>query len=68
MGGALAHLGEPFVASINGCARCRGEGHNNLVWHPLRYPVEWRDTTIATHWAFCPELGEPILMVATETE
>lgn len=47
--------------NIVGCSRCHGDGHSGLVFEPLRYPVEIKDGPL-THWATCPETGEPILL------
>ena len=48
---------------INGCARCHGEGHD-LVFRQLTHPVEFPgvDIPALTHWAICPDTGEPILL------
>jgi hypothetical protein len=53
---------EPFTSSITGCARCEGEGHENMTWEPLTHPIEDSDGALWTHWAACPTNGEPILM------
>lgn len=58
--------------SIVGCSRCYGEGHADLEFEELTYPVEAKvviegelvDVTM-THWAPCPTNGQPILMVAS---
>lgn len=51
-----------FVNSITGCARCGGDGHEDIRWEPLTFPVEDTDGTQWTHWAPCPTNGEPILL------
>jgi len=52
----------PFTSSIRGCARCDGDGHEDVLWQPLTFPIEDTDGTSWTHWAPCPTNGEPILM------
>lgn len=66
---------ESVIKSIVGCARCHGDGHDDLLFNPFTYPVkagrvERPDKSIvidleATHWALCPTNGEPILMAFT---
>jgi hypothetical protein len=51
------------VQSIVGCARCDGDGHDNLIFEPFTRQVEMGDGSRATHWTMCPTLGEPILLV-----
>ena len=48
---------KPFIMDLIGCARCEGEGHEQIAFQPFTRPVEdyW------THWAMCPALHEPIL-------
>jgi len=53
---------QPFTSDLIGCARCHGEGHENITWQPLTFPVPDTDGTEWTHWAPCPTNGEPILM------
>src|SRR4051812_37308184 len=48
--------------SIKGCARCDGDGHKDLVFKEFANPVELDDGTTFSHFAFCPTLGEPILL------
>jgi hypothetical protein len=69
---ALAHatqeaemLATSFVSSIRGCARCDGDGHEDVTWLPLTHPIEDSDG-VWTHWAPCPTNGQPILMQRTE--
>lgn len=57
--------GEPFTIDLNGCARCDGDGHEQLLFLPLTYPLEvslGEVTVTMTHWAPCPENGEPIML------
>lgn len=62
---------EPITIDLVGCARCHGEGHPELTFVPLTYPVEIprgdmvEYTLTFTHWAPCPNNGEPI-MFATD--
>lgn len=44
-----------------GCARCDGDGHPNITYEPLRFPIKLADGFTATHWAPCPTNGQPIL-------
>lgn len=49
----------------HGCARCGGDGHDNIVFKPLTYPIELKpgaDAYTLTHWAMCPATDEPILL------
>ena len=48
------------VFKVEGCARC-GETHENLIFERLESPVR-----NLTHWAECPNTGQPILMRMTE--
>lgn len=48
----LSHLGN--------CSRCGGE-HRGLIFKPFTRPPEDEDPPI-THFAMCPENGEPILI------
>lgn len=54
-------IGQEFTMSINGCARCWGDGHDDLVWLPLTHMIDC-DGYVATHWCLCPTNGQPILM------
>jgi hypothetical protein len=62
-----------FVPVFN-CARC-GSNHPNKVafWKLTRPVCEWVDQntpgkTVATHFAYCPTTGEPILMISSEPQ
>jgi hypothetical protein len=57
-------IGKTFTSSIRGCARCDGDGHEDLEWKPFTYPIEYGDPDgfVATHWCLCPTNGEPITM------
>lgn len=59
----------PLVFSITGCARCGCDGHDDVMWQPLAYPFDPCSTEpegAFTHWAPCPNNGEPIMMRVTE--
>lgn len=51
-----------ITLDLVGCARCHSDGHLQLVFRALTYPVVEEDGTELTHWAPCPNNGEPILM------
>ena len=57
-------MSEEVEVSINGCARCHGEGHVGLIFQPLTHPVEFPgvDIQALTHWCLCPTTREPILL------
>ena len=55
------------MSYLNGCARCHSDGHADLIFYPLTHPVKSiKGTIIATHWAMCPIVEEPILMTETD--
>jgi hypothetical protein len=56
----------PRTTSINYCARCCGE-HPGVVLHEFTRAVLDGPELVATHWAMCPALQEPILVLITET-
>lgn len=61
------HVLEPIhVERLNGCARCHGEGHDDLTFEPLIHPFEVDEKIIVTHWAPCPTNGQPILLSVLE--
>jgi hypothetical protein len=55
--------GKPFyVKRLKGCARCGGDGHDDLTFLPLTSPISgFENGYVATHWVLCPTNGEPIL-------
>lgn len=69
---SIAPLRLPFPAiegkgvievDLRGCARCgTDEGHPGLRFHPLTFPLEEQGILVASHWAMCPTLQEPIMM------
>jgi hypothetical protein len=52
--------------SINGCARCEGEGHKDLLFHPFTHPIVMDDGYTFTWWAMCPTVNEPIMLAYVE--
>lgn len=56
------------VTSITGCARCHGSGHDDLPFERLTHPMEFGDQLFATHWAMCPRVDEPIMMIILRVE
>jgi hypothetical protein len=50
-----------FLRRLEGCARCHGDGHDDLLFEPLEHSLRAGATTL-THWARCPDNGEPILL------
>lgn len=52
---------EIYISDIDGCARC-GQNHDHLEFSRFRDPVQVGLGAKLTHWAPCPETGEPILM------
>ena len=63
-----------FTQTIIGCARCHGDGHEDLVFTKFTHPVERYDVEfdtfeiVATHWAMCPTVNEPIMMTFFEDD
>lgn len=58
---------ETYVTDLVGCARCLGDGHENLSFERLMQPVTFDGVLVATHWALCPLTWEPIMMLLAET-
>ena len=48
-----------LAINMQGCARCQGEGHDNIHFNKFTHPIG-----DFTHWALCPTNGEPILMAS----
>lgn len=49
----------------NGCARCHGDGHDDLLFRPFTIPFTLETIggeAVATHWSICPTTLEPILL------
>lgn len=53
------------IDHLIGCARCDGDGHDDLTFQHLTYPIEIDHGTLMTHWCPCPTNGEPILYGTT---
>jgi len=53
-------MSDPLTTSTRGCARCGGD-HDDLTYRPFSRPIPDVDGAF-THWASCPETGDPILM------
>lgn len=51
-----------IVPEIRGCSRCDGV-HGETLFLPLKNPITRGGKVTHTHWAPCPKLGEPILLV-----
>lgn len=56
-----------------GCARCEGDGHDDLTFRRLTHPVVVQGPPVCgevelTHWCPCPTNGEPILMAVLERQ
>jgi 2'-5' RNA ligase len=49
------------TADIGSCARC-GDDHTGLRFALLGRPVSQADGSAFTHWAPCPNTGQPIMM------
>lgn len=57
---------KPTTIDLVGCARCHGDGHPNLTFQPLTFPIEMDSGEAPmTHWAPCPTNGEPITLRST---
>ncbi len=56
-----------IVINQVGCARCDGDGHPNIVFHPFTRPIEV-DGIKLTHWAMCPTVNEPIVLMSIAAE
>lgn len=54
-----------MIITLNGCARCLGEGHKALVFHAFTLNQIEDSNGNFTHWAMCPVVNEPILMRVT---
>lgn len=59
--------GLEFTRDQHGCARCYGDLHEALVYHPFTHPVVVLEGEF-THWAMCPVLDEPILLLTTPVQ
>lgn len=52
--------GVVLITSMPHCPRCRGS-HRDIKAQRFRWPVE-SDGQLHTHWATCPDSGDPILI------
>lgn len=59
-------VADEFTIDLEGCARCNGDGHPGLTFRKLQRPVELPPLFVLTHWASCPETGEPIMLRVLE--
>lgn len=55
-----------LTMNVEGCARCGGD-HQDVCFKPLtRHMATPEGVPIGSHWAPCPENGEPILLTITD--
>lgn len=54
-------MNDEITFTFEGCARCHGEGHQDLLFQKFLHPIEVGAYTF-THWAICPVTNEPILL------
>lgn len=66
--------GSLLFSPVMGCARCGKDHKQPLAFWKLSRPVYHDNgasvpaTLIATHFATCPDTGEPVMMLSSETE
>lgn len=58
---------EKRIAWQEGCARCDGPGHHDLVFRKFKQPVVAGEY-VFSYWTFCPTTGEPIMLMVTEDD
>jgi hypothetical protein len=46
--------------TLHSCPRC-GNDHESITWQTFTRPMKRDGSTISTHWALCPDSGEPII-------
>jgi len=68
MADVLKDEGPITLRWLEGCARCQGDGHEDMTFVPLTFPLEREGMVVGTHWAPCPTNGEPIIMVVLKNE
>lgn len=52
----MTSLADNFTIPLGNCARC-GRNHDRVEFKKFQVPcASW------THWGFCPNTGEPILL------
>ena len=56
-----------LIAVVNPCPRC-GEPHKNLIYKQFKVKPASFDgnTVVATHWAVCPIMNEPLLKLVMD--
>lgn len=59
---------EPITMDQVGCARCGGDGHPNTTYMPFTHPIELPDGDRMTHWAMCPTVNEPIMLLIRDSQ
>jgi hypothetical protein len=45
---------------LHSCPRC-GNDHESITWQTFTRPMKRDGSTISSHWALCPDSGEPII-------
>jgi hypothetical protein len=49
------------IALIRNCPRCNEPAHKNLIFKAFKDgPAMFDGTVVATHWALCPVMKEPL--------
>jgi hypothetical protein len=46
--------------TLHSCPRC-GKDHEGITWQTFTLPMKRDGRTISSHWALCPDNGEPII-------
>jgi len=49
------------VLDVIACVRC-GKNHSRVRFKRMASPFCWGTIEVLTHWALCPEVGDPILL------
>ena len=56
------------IKHLKNCARCK-KNHRTLNLKKMRYPIPEADGSVTwTHWAKCPNTGDPVLFSIIEME
>lgn len=59
-----------IVTNLRWCARCHGDGHENLAFERLTHPMMGYQEDVGpiemTHWSMCPTISEPIMMAPVQ--
>lgn len=61
-GSAIYAASDRVVTGITGCSRCGGN-HGPVIFRAFVRPISRKEIVTHTHWALCPQTGEPILMI-----